>query len=129
LLVASTLGTAARVLLGVALVAAGGAKIQAWRRWVDQARRLDVSRPVAMALPWLEVGLGALVVSGFAAPWPTVVALAVLAGYTAWIVGLLVRGRHPPCACFGALSAAPLSWWHVARNGGLILLGILALSL
>jgi hypothetical protein len=123
------LATVARVLLGAALVAAGGFKIQAWRRWIDDARGLDVAQPVAMALPWFEVGLGALLVSGFAAPWPTIAALAVLAGYTAWIVGLLVRDRHPPCACFGALSAAPLSWWHVARNGGLFLLGILALSL
>jgi hypothetical protein len=129
LLAASTLATTVRVLLGVASVVAGGAKIQAWRRWVDQARGLDVWQPVAIALPWLEVGVGALVISGFAAPWPTVVALAVLGGYTAWIIGLLVRGRHPPCTCFGALSAAPLSWWHVARNAALMLLGVLAVSL
>jgi hypothetical protein len=129
LLAASTLATAARVLLGAAMLAAGGSKIQSTRRWVDQARGLDVPRPVAVSLPWLEVGLGALVVSGFAAPWPTVVVLAVLGAYTAWIVGLLVRGRHPPCACFGALSVAPLSWWHVARNGGLMLLGVPAIGL
>jgi hypothetical protein len=123
------LATAARVLLGGALVAAGGSKIQAWRRWVDQARGLEIPRLLAVALPWFEVGLGAVIISGLAAPWPTVVALVVLAGYTAWIVGLLARGRHPPCACFGALSAAPLSWWHVARNGALLLLGVVAISL
>jgi uncharacterized membrane protein YphA (DoxX/SURF4 family) len=122
------LATVARVLLGGALLAAGGSKIQSWRRWVDQAHGLEFPRLVAVALPWFEVGLGAVIISGFAAPWPTVMALVVLGGYTAWIVGLLARGRHPPCACFGALSAAPLSWWHVARNGALIVLGVLAIS-
>jgi hypothetical protein len=123
------LATAARVLLGAALLAAGGTKIRAGRRWLDQARSLDVMPAVAVALPWFEVALGAVIVSGFAMPWPTVVALGLLGVYTAWIIGLLVRGRHPPCTCFGSWSAAPLSWWHVARNGGLILLGVVALSL
>jgi hypothetical protein len=123
------LAAAARVLLGATLLAAGGTKIQAWRRWLAQARSLDVLPAVAVALPWFEVALGALIVSGFAAPWPTVVALGLLGVYTVWIVGLLVRGRHPPCTCFGAWSAAPLSWWHVARNGALMLLGLLAISL
>ena len=123
------LATAARALLGAALVVAGGSKIQAWGRWIDDARGLGAPRAVAVVLPWFEVALGAAVISGLAAPWPTVFALVVLGGYTAWIVGLLVRGRHPPCACFGALSAAPLSWWHVARNAGLMLLAVLAISL
>jgi hypothetical protein len=123
------LATAARVLLGAALLAAGGTKIRAGRQWLDQARGLDVQPAVAVALPWFEVALGAVIVSGFAMPWPTVVALGLLGVYTAWIIGLLVRGRHPPCACFGSWSAAPLSWWHVARNGALMLLGLLAISL
>ena len=42
--------------------------------------------------------------------------------FTAWIVVHLVRGEHPPCACFGSLSAAPLSWWHVARNASSLVL-------
>jgi uncharacterized membrane protein YphA (DoxX/SURF4 family) len=128
LLAASTFAAAARVLLGVAVLVAGGTKIAAMRRWRDEARGLGVPQQLAVALPWIEVAIGALIVSGFAAPWPTVAALGVLGAYTLWIVGLLVRGRHPPCACFGALSAAPLSWRHVARNGVLIVLGALAIS-
>jgi hypothetical protein len=40
---------------------------------------------------------------------------------------LLVRlddGVRPPCACFGAWSARPVSWWSVGRN---VALGVLAL--
>ena len=28
----------------------------------------------------------------------------------------LAQGRRPPCACFGAWSATPIGWGHVARN-------------
>jgi hypothetical protein len=128
LLAASTLATAARVLLGIAVLMAGATKIQSTRRWLDEASGLGVPRQLAVPLPWFEVALGALIVSGFAAPWPAVAALGVLGVYTLWIAGLLVRGRHPPCACFGALSGAPLSWRHVARNGALALLAVLAIS-
>ena len=54
-----------------------------------------------MALPWFELVVGAAVVSGLAEPWPVAVAVGVLAAFTVWIVVHLVRGQHPPCACFG----------------------------
>ena len=94
----------------VAKIAAG--------RWLDQAAALAVRRPIAVALPWFELVIGAAVVAGVAEPWPVAIAVA-LAVFTAWIVHL-VRGEHPPCACFGSFSVAPLSWWHVARNGALM---------
>ena len=126
---APTIAVLARVVVGLALLAAAVAKIASGARWVDQAAALGVARSVAVALPWFELVIGAAVVSGLAEPWPVAVAVAVLAAFTFWIVVHLVRGRHPPCACFGALSATPLSWWHVIRNVVLIALGAVAVIL
>ena len=123
---ATTVSDVARVVLGAALVVAAVAKIANGPGWVGQAAGLGVPRPIAIALPWFELIVGSAVLAGLAEPWPSVVAVVLLAAFTAWIVGRLARGQHPPCACFGSLSAAPLSWWHAARNGVLILLGVLA---
>jgi uncharacterized membrane protein YphA (DoxX/SURF4 family) len=129
LLAASLITDLARVALGLALVVAAITKIAAGSRWVDQAAAIGVSQRLAAVLPWLELVIGAAVVAGVAEPWPAAIAVGLLTIFTAWIAIHLVRGEHPPCACFGAFSAAPLSWWHVARNGVLIGLGVLALSL
>ena len=129
MLAASTISNLARVVLGVVLLVAAGAKVVAGRRWVDQAAGLAVPRPIAAAVPWVELAIGAAVVSGFAEPWPAMIAIGLFAVFTVLIIVHLGRGLHPPCACFGSLSAAPLSWWQVARNGALILLGVLSISL
>ncbi len=126
MLAASLITDLARVALGVALLVAAVAKIGAGARWLDQATSLGVWRPIAVGLPWFELVIGAALVGGLAEPWPAVVAVGLLAVFTAWIAVRLVRGEHPPCACFGSFSAAPLSWWHVARNGALVALGVLA---
>jgi uncharacterized membrane protein YphA (DoxX/SURF4 family) len=127
LLAAASIADIARLALGVALLVAAVAKIAAGRRWTDQAAGLGVPRPIATALPWTELVVGASVAAGIAEPWPAVLAIVLLVAFTVWIVVHLARGDHPPCACFGALSAAPLSWWHVARNGLLVLLGVFSL--
>lgn len=122
----STIAVIARVALGVAFIVAAVAKIAQGRAWVQQASAIGTPRAVATALPWVELALGAMVAAGVWPPWPAVAAIGVLAAFTAWILGHLSAGRHPPCACFGALSSEPLSWWHVGRNAALMALGVLA---
>jgi uncharacterized membrane protein YphA (DoxX/SURF4 family) len=126
LLAASLITDLARIALGVALLVAGVAKFAAGSRWLDQATSLGLRRPIAAVLPWFELATGAAVVAGVAEPWPVAVGVGLLVIFTAWIIAHLVRGEHPPCACFGAFSTAPLSWWHVARNGALIVLGMVS---
>jgi uncharacterized membrane protein YphA (DoxX/SURF4 family) len=128
LLAASTVADLARIVLGTALLVAGVVKIAAGSRWVDQTAALAVPRPIATAMPWVELAIAAPVIAGVAEPWPAAIAVALLAAFTGWIIVHLARGEHPPCACFGSLSTSPLSWWHVARNGLLMLLGFLAVS-
>ncbi len=79
-------------------------------------------------LPWFEIALGAALVVQVSRVAAAVIALAVLVAMTALIVRRLAQGEHPPCACFGAWSAKPLGWGHVARNGVLMLLAVVAIA-
>lgn len=113
------MATLASVLLGIAFLVAGGSKLAAGDAWPEQARGIGAPGPVVPILPWFELALGAVLVVQLAPVVAAVVALAVLTAFTVLIVLRLAQGRHPPCACFGAWSASPLGWGHVARNAAL----------
>ena len=124
----SALAIVASVLLGVAFLVAGGSKIAAGDSWPEQARGLGAPRVVIPVLPWFEIVLGAVLVVQVARVVAAVVALVLLLTFTLLIVRRLAQGRHPPCACFGAWSAAPIGWSNVVRNLALMALALLALS-
>jgi uncharacterized membrane protein YphA (DoxX/SURF4 family) len=119
-----TLQAVAGVVLGAVLLLSGAAKLAAGPRWAAQAAALgspDVAIPV---VPWLEIGLGALLVVGV---WRAAVALAaaaMLIVFTGLLVVRLAQGRRPPCACFGAWSARPIGLGSVVRNVVLIALAL-----
>ncbi len=116
----------ASMVLGVVFLVAGGAKIAAGPEWPVQARGLGAPAGVAPLVPWVEILVGAVLVVQFARRAMAFAALAILLVFTVLIVVQLARGRRPPCACFGTWSAKPLGPGHVARNLGLIVLGIVA---
>ena len=117
----------ASILLGLAFLVAGGSKLAAGPSWPEQATGLGAPPVVVPLLPWFELVLGAVLVVQVAPVAAAVVALGLLAAFTALIVRQLAQGRHPPCACFGAWSAKPLGWGHVARNAALAALGVIVL--
>jgi len=121
------LSAAASILLGLAFLVAGGSKLAAGPSWPEQARGLGAPSVVVPVLPWFELVLGAVLVVQVAPVVAAAVALGLLAAFTALIVRRLAQGRHPPCACFGAWSAKPLGWGHVARNVALAALGVVVL--
>jgi uncharacterized membrane protein YphA (DoxX/SURF4 family) len=117
----------AAIVLGAAVVVAGASKLAVGQAWPAQAAGMGVPGWVATPVPWVELAVGALLVVQVARPWPAVAALVLLALFTALIGRQLAAGKHPPCACFGAWSAKPLGWIHLARNAALIALAVLAL--
>jgi uncharacterized membrane protein YphA (DoxX/SURF4 family) len=119
--------TIARVAVGIVFVVAGASKIASGRRWPAQADQFGVPPWASAVVPWAELVVGALVVVGAGQPTPIVIALVMLAVFTAVLVHSLRLGRRPPCACFGSLSATPLGWRHVARNAGFAVLAVVAL--
>ena len=122
-----TVAFVASIIVGVAFVVAGGSKIAAGASWPAQARGLGAPTWTIPFVPWVEIAVGALLIAQAVPPWPAVAALVMLVAFTALIGNSLAHGRHPPCACFGAWSAKPIGPAHLARNGVLIVVALLAL--
>lgn len=124
----SMVGTLAAAALGLVFLAAAATKLGDLGAWPAQAAALGAPARVVPVVPWWELVLGALLIVGAARPWPAVLAGLTLVVFTALIVRVLRRGQHPPCACFGNVRARPLGWGHVARNGVLVVLAVVAAS-
>jgi Methylamine utilisation protein MauE len=121
-----TLAVAASIIVGVAFLLAGAAKLAAGRSWPTQARELGAPSWAIPIVPWVEIIVGALLCAQVARTVFAIVAIVLLLLFTGVVLVQLRRGRHPPCACFGSWSAKPLGWRHVARNGALIALAVIA---
>jgi len=119
-------GTIASVVVGVAFVAAGVFKLIDGPAWPKQAADMGVVGPVAVVVPWVEIMIGVTLAAQLLEPWPALAAIVLLIGFTVVIVRRLLDGSRPPCACFGSRSTRPLGAYHVARNGGLLVLAMVA---
>jgi hypothetical protein len=122
----SAVAAAAAIVLGLAFLVAGVAKLAAGRDWPSMAATMGVPATVAAAVPWLELVLGGALVVRLAMPVPAIAAILLLVAFTVVIARRLAAGGHPPCSCFGAWSARPLGPAHVARNAVLLALAVLA---
>jgi len=103
-----TIAAVAGVLLGAVLLLSGAAKLASGARWPAQAEALGAPAAAVPVVPWLEVGLGALLVTGVWRPVVALAAAAMLLVFTVLLVVRLAQGRRPPCACFGAWSTRPV---------------------
>jgi uncharacterized membrane protein YphA (DoxX/SURF4 family) len=121
-------GRTAALVLGLVFVVAGGGKVSRAREWPAQAAQLGAPRRLAPLVPWWEIVVGALLVAGVGWPWPVLAAGVTLVVFTVLILRVLARGEHPPCACFGAWSAAPLGMRHVVRNVAFLAVAGLAVA-
>jgi uncharacterized membrane protein YphA (DoxX/SURF4 family) len=85
--------------------------------------------PAARVLPWVEIGLGALLVVGLGL-WPAGLAAgALLVFFTAIVTRDLRHNKGATCACFGRFSNEPVSELTVVRDLFLVLLaGLIILS-
>ena len=121
-----TIGIASAIVLGAAFVLAGSSKLAAGRAWPAQASGLGAPAWSVRPLPWIELVLGAILISNLIRRPASITALVLLVVFTVLVIARLAEGRHPPCACFGAWSARPLGPGHVVRNGLLIVLAVVA---
>jgi uncharacterized membrane protein YphA (DoxX/SURF4 family) len=118
-------GVVARALVGLVLLAAGALKARD-RRWPETAARFGLPRAGAVVLPWLEVVVGALLIAQFGGRATALAALVLLVAFTAVVARRVARHDDVPCACFGALSSAPVTIRTVARN--LVLVALAAVG-
>ena len=121
-----TIGTIAAVVVGAVFVAAGVFKLMDGEAWPKQAADMGVGRPLALVVPWVELAIGAVLLAQLLEPWAALAAIVLLVAFTIVIVRRLLDGSRPPCACFGSRSSRPLGTYHIARNGALLALAIIA---
>jgi uncharacterized membrane protein YphA (DoxX/SURF4 family) len=81
--------------------------------------------PLALFLPYFEIGLGAYLVLGLFTRASGYVAAAQFAVFAVAVGSLVVRGIPASCGCFGAVTNEPPSWWHVGFD--LLLAGVAVL--
>jgi thiol-disulfide isomerase/thioredoxin/uncharacterized membrane protein YphA (DoxX/SURF4 family) len=75
-------------------------------------------------LPVTELVGGVLVLLSPTARAGALLLSILLLAFIAAISVNLQRGRTPDCRCFGQVHSAPISWWMVARNVGLLLIAV-----
>jgi len=117
----SSLVDACALALGVVFEWSGVMKVVSGERWQVSGTPFATGNSaldglVRRFLPWVEVCLGLLLIVRVATVAAATVALILLCAFTFALVKVLVRGQRPPCMCFGATRARPISWLSVARN-------------
>ncbi len=108
--------------VGATLALAGASKVTSWNQWRANARQQHLWSFVAVALPGLELVLGAALL--VLKPAATVLGLAtlLLVVFTSFLALQVTTKSQVPCACFGAHVKRPPSWRDVIRNFALIAL-------
>jgi hypothetical protein len=79
-------------------------------------------RPLALALPLVELAIAVALLPAATAAWAAVAAALLLAVFTAEVTRVLARGEDVDCNCFGSLGPSRISGWTLARNGLLMVI-------
>jgi uncharacterized membrane protein YphA (DoxX/SURF4 family) len=109
---------AVRVLVGGLFVAAGALKVGHFN---DLAAAIAgfrilpeaVIAPLAVVLPFFEMGLGIYLILGLFTRAAAIVAAVQLFVYAAAIASAVIRHIPANCGCFGPQDQAPADWPHV----------------
>jgi uncharacterized membrane protein YphA (DoxX/SURF4 family) len=107
-----------RILVGALFVAAGALKVGHFN---DLAAAIagfrilpeGVIAPLAVILPFFELGLGAYLILGLFTRAAAIVAAIQLFVYSVAIASAVIRHIPANCGCFGPQDQAPADWPHV----------------
>lgn len=113
----------ASVAVGLVFLVAGAAKLRQ-PEWPATAAAFGAPRGLAAAIPWVELAVGALLVTGAGLPWTALAAAGLLMSFTVAVARRLLGGEAVPCGCFGETSTRPVGVGTLVRN--LLLLGTAA---
>lgn len=82
-------------------------------------------RPVATILPWVEIGVAALLVLGLFVRFAGVSTAVLAAVFIAGMAQAKARGLDIDCGCFGGGGAGEgVTWWDIARDVPILLAGV-----
>ena len=113
-----------RVILGVVFIYAGWVKLQdPWQLFAAGIASYEILpfravEFVAKTLPWFEIALGIVVISGFFFRTSTTILCGLLALFFAMIVRAYIQGKQINCGCFGGNE--PISPLTMLRDGSML---------
>ncbi len=119
-----------RVVLGAIFLVAGGLKIGHFAQFAQEiaAFRLlprGVVAPMAILMPFVEVGLGAFLVAGLFTRTVAGIAAVLLLVFDLAIASAVMRGLQLSCGCFGPNDTSVTTWGEVARDAIFVVLAVL----
>jgi hypothetical protein len=117
----------APVVLAAVFAFAGGAKFADQRATADGFRELRLPKPdrLAVQVPAVELATAVLLI---AAPvGGAIIALLLLAAFSALLYLRLRDGDDVPCKCFGSMRTRTISWADLGRNAVLALLAVVTI--
>jgi uncharacterized membrane protein YphA (DoxX/SURF4 family) len=113
-----------RAVVGTVFVYGGYVKLQSpWALFamgIDSYHLLPFSlvEPLARTLPWFEVVVGLMLITGIWLPiWSTIISLTLAVFFIAMVHARLA-GQKIDCGCFGP--GEPISKWTLLRDGSLL---------
>lgn len=111
--------------LAVVLFVAGISKLWDRRAFVEAVQSFQVlppnlSRLLALRLPWLEIAVAAALALGLWTRPAAATAVVLLIAFSSVIMVNLARGNAVECNCFGPLYRGRISGWSLLRNAVLL---------
>ncbi|MGE5352771.1 MAG: MauE/DoxX family redox-associated membrane protein [Acidobacteriota bacterium] len=118
----------ARVTLGVIFIIAGMEKISGPYAFAKAIYDYRIFPEIlvnffAVAIPWIEVVSGLLLVFGVLARENAAIISCLLVMFIMLVIFSIFRGLNVECGCFGTASGSRVGWLKVLENSGLVLLG------
>lgn len=113
-----------RFVLGVVFIYSGYIKTQATLQFAVAIAGYKIipeslALPVAEWLPWFEVALGVLILSGLEIRWSSVVAAGLMLFFIVLLSITLFRGIETDCGCFGM--GDRITWKTILRDGSFLI--------
>jgi uncharacterized membrane protein YphA (DoxX/SURF4 family) len=119
-----TVQIALRVALGVIFIYAGWVKLQdPWQLFAAGVASYELLpmwavEVVARTLPWFEIVLGVVLISGFFFRTSSTILTAILGVFFTLIVRAYIQGKQINCGCFGGNE--PISPLTMLRDGSML---------
>ena len=84
-----------------------------------------LERPFAIALPIVELTLGALLLAGLGTAIAAWAAVPVFLSFSIAIGVNMARGRDLDCHCFGSVQSEPIGWPALIRSSALVIASLI----
>ena len=125
------LGLLARLIIGIFFIVVATGKIADPLHFSGEINNYDllpdkIINIMAIALPWLELVSGLLLIFGVRIKANSALLIAMLFVFTLAVSIAIMQGLDINCGCYSAVEERKVGWSKVAENIGLIILGVIA---